>query len=182
MITYAALSLNEFVDSMLVSNLLDSDAMGVINLGLPVVLVMSAAYAMLGTGGANEYAVSLGKRDHEAAGKSFTASVAFALIIGFLIMLIAMIFIFMLGIDVSWLQIAGIGFLVLFLSVGAPNQPGSIVIGILIITFYLKADGLITIAIFAEVFFGSVQNIINVLGDIVTVAIEEQKYKLKSNS
>ena len=48
MITYAALSLNEFVDSMLVSNLLDSDAMGVINLGLPVVLVMSAAYAMLG--------------------------------------------------------------------------------------------------------------------------------------
>lgn len=93
----------------------------------------------------------------------------------FLIMLIAMIFIFMLGIEVSWLQIAGIGFLVLFLSVGAPNQPGSIVIGILIITFYLQADELISIAIFAEVFFGSIQNIINVLGDIVTVAIEEQK-------
>lgn len=100
----------------------------------------------------------------------------------FLIMLIAMIFIFMIGIDVSWLQIVGIGFLVLFLSVGAPNQPGSIVIGILIITLYLQADELITIAIFSEVFFGSVQNIINVLGDIVTVAIEEQKYKLKSAS
>ncbi len=92
MITYAALSLNEFVDSMLVSNLLDSDAMGVINLGLPVVLVMSAAYAMLGTGGANEYAVSLGKRDHEAAGKSFTAAVVFALAIGFLILIIGMVF------------------------------------------------------------------------------------------
>lgn len=92
MITYAALSLNEFVDSMLVSNLLDSDAMGVINLGLPIVLVMSAAYAMLGEGGANQYAVSLGKRDHEAAGKSFTASVIFALIIGFLIMIIGMLF------------------------------------------------------------------------------------------
>ena len=100
----------------------------------------------------------------------------------FLIMLIAMIFIFMLGIEVSWLQIAGIGFLVLFLSVGAPNQPGSIVIGILIITFYLKADGLISIAIFAEVFFGSIQNIINVLGDIVTAAIEEQKHLQKSAS
>ena len=95
----------------------------------------------------------------------------------FLIMLIAMIFIFMLGIEVSWLQIAGIGFLVLFLSVGAPNQPGSIVIGMLIITFYLQADELISIAIFAEAFFGSIQNIINVLGDIVTVAIEEQKYQ-----
>ena len=98
----------------------------------------------------------------------------------FLIMLIAMIFIFMLGIDVSWMQIFGIGFLVLFLSVGAPNQPGSIVIGMLIITFYLKADELISIAIFAEVFFGSIQNIINVLGDIVTVAIDEQKHMKKA--
>jgi len=100
----------------------------------------------------------------------------------FLIMLIAMIFIFLLGIDVSWLQIVGIGFLVLFLSVGAPNQPGSIVIGMLIITFYLQADELISIAIFAEVFFGPTQNIINVLGDIVTVAIEEQKARLQTAS
>ena len=95
----------------------------------------------------------------------------------FLIMLISMSFIFLLGIEISWLQIIGIAFLILFLSVGAPNQPGSIMIGILIITLYLKADELILIAIFAEVFFGWLQNIINVLGDIVTVAIEEQKYK-----
>ena len=94
----------------------------------------------------------------------------------YLIMLISMIFIFLLGIEVSWLQIIGIALLVLFLSVGAPNQPGSIVIGMLIITFYFQADKLILIAIFAEVFFGSIQNIINVLGDIVTVAIEEQKF------
>ncbi len=93
----------------------------------------------------------------------------------FLIMLISMSFIFLLGIEISWLQIIGIAFLILFLSVGAPNQPGSIMIGILIITLYLKADELILIAIFAEVFFGWLQNIINVLGDIVTVAIEEQK-------
>lgn len=93
----------------------------------------------------------------------------------FLIMLISMSFIFLLGIEISWLQIIGIAFLILFLSVGAPNQPGSIMIGMLIITLYLKADELIIIAIFAEVFFGWLQNIINVLGDIVTVAIEEQK-------
>jgi Na+/H+-dicarboxylate symporter len=93
----------------------------------------------------------------------------------FLIMLIAMIFIFLLGIEVSWLHIVGIAVLVLFLSFGAPNQPGSIVIGMLIVTFFLQADKLIAVAIFAEVFFGSIQNIINVIGDIVTVAIEEQK-------
>ena len=94
----------------------------------------------------------------------------------FLIMLISMSFIFLLGIEISWLQIIGIAFLILFLSVGAPNQPGSIMIGILIITLYLKADELMLIAIFAEVFFGWLQNIINVIGDIVTAAIEEQKY------
>ena len=96
-------------------------------------------------------------------------------------MLISMSFIFLLGIEISWLQIIGIAFLILFLSVGAPNQPGSIMIGILIITLYLKADELILIAIFAEVFFGWLQNIINVIGDIVTAAIEEQKYNKKSN-
>ena len=101
----------------------------------------------------------------------------------YLIMLISMIFIYLLGIEISWLQIVGIAFLVLFLSVGAPNQPGSMLIGMLIITFYLQADELISIAIFAEVFFGSIQNSINVLGDIVTVAIEEQKHRqsLKSD-
>ena len=93
----------------------------------------------------------------------------------FLIMLISMSFIFLLGIDISWLQIIGIAFLILFLSVGAPNQPGSIMIGMLIITMYVHANELMLIAIFAEVFFGWLQNIINVLGDIVTVAIEEQK-------
>ncbi len=90
-------------------------------------------------------------------------------------MLISMVFVFLLVIEVSWLQVVVIAFLILFLSVGAPNQPGSIMIGMLIITLYLKADSMIIIAIFSEVFFGSIQNIINVIGDIVTVAIEEQK-------
>lgn len=93
----------------------------------------------------------------------------------FLIMLISMLFIYLLGIRVSLLQLIGIAVLVLFLSIGAPNQPGSILIGMLIITFYLQADELVLVAIYAEVFFGALQNAINVVGDIVTVAIEEQK-------
>ena len=93
----------------------------------------------------------------------------------YLIMLVTMLFIFLLGVDFSWLHIIEIAIIILFLSLGAPNQPGSIVIGILIITFFLQADELIAVAIYAEVFFGAIQNIINVLGDIVTVAIEENK-------
>ena len=87
MITYAALSLNEFVDSMLVSNLLDSDAMAVISLGMPVMLVMAAAYSLLG-GGATVYALSLGSRDHENAGKSLTAAVAVGLAAGVLLLVL----------------------------------------------------------------------------------------------
>lgn len=86
-----------------------------------------------------------------------------------------MLFIFILGADASWLLIAEIAIIILFLSLGAPNQPGSILIGIFIITFLLKADDLISVAIYAEVLFGAIQNIINVTGDIVTVAIEENK-------
>lgn len=93
----------------------------------------------------------------------------------FLIMLVSMIFIMMLGIDKSWFHIIAIAVLVLFLSFGAPNQPGSMMTGMLIITFFLNANELIAVAILSEVFFGSLQNIINVTGDIVTVAIEETK-------
>ena len=87
MITYAALSLNEFVDSMLVSNLLGSEAMAIVNIGVPVVLIMAAAYALLGQGGATLYAIAAGRRDHRTAGESLTASMTASLVIGFMIMI-----------------------------------------------------------------------------------------------
>lgn len=95
----------------------------------------------------------------------------------FIIMMIAMLLIFLMGNEAAWAQITVIGILILFLSFGAPNQPGSILIGTLIVISYLKAEDLISFAIYMEVFFGVMQNLINVIGDIVTVAIEEQKYK-----
>ena len=92
MITYAALSLNEFVDSMLVSNLLDSDAMAIISLGMPLMLVMAAAYSLLGNGGAAIYALSLGRRDHDTAGKSLTAAIAGGLASGLIILVAGNLF------------------------------------------------------------------------------------------
>lgn len=92
MITYAALSLNEFVDSMLVSNLLDSDAMAIVTLGMPLMLLMSAAYALLGNGGSTVYAMAVGRRDHNTAGMSLTGACIAALIVGLLIMLPGMLF------------------------------------------------------------------------------------------
>ena len=92
----------------------------------------------------------------------------------YLIMLMGMLFVFMMVSSPSWFHIVVIAIMVVFLSLGAPNQPGSILIGTLIIALFLKADVLIPTAVYLEVFFGAIQNLINVTGDLVTVAIEEK--------
>ncbi len=92
----------------------------------------------------------------------------------YLIMLMGMLFIFMMVSQASWYHVIVIAIMVVFLSLGAPNQPGSILIGTLIIALFLKADVLIPTAVYLEVFFGAIQNLINVTGDVVTVAIEEK--------
>jgi Na+/H+-dicarboxylate symporter len=92
----------------------------------------------------------------------------------YLIMLMGMLFVFMMVTSASWYHIIVIAIMVIFLSFGAPNQPGSILIGTLIIALFLKADDLIPTAVYLEVFFGAIQNLINVTGDLVTVAIEEK--------
>ncbi len=92
----------------------------------------------------------------------------------YLIMLMGMLFVFMMVSKASWYHVIVIAIMVVFLSFGAPNQPGSILIGTLIVALFLKADVLIPTAVYLEVFFGALQNMINVTGDIVTVAIEEK--------
>ena len=62
-----------------------------------------------------------------------------------------------------------VGILAFFLSLGAPNQPGSVLIGMLIILNFMMAGDLVSNAFIAEVLFGGLLNIVNVLGDIVTV-------------
>ena len=92
MASYAALSLNEFLDSMIVSNLLGSRAMAVVNLGMPLMLIYAGIYCLLGNGAATVYAVFLGKRDHESAGKGLTVSMFVALTVGLAILGIGMVF------------------------------------------------------------------------------------------
>ena len=91
----------------------------------------------------------------------------------FILTLVAMLNVFMFGVQLNWLNTTVIAALVLFLSLGAPNQPGSILIGTLIIISYLGSYGLVCMALYLEVFLGSLQNIINVASDVVTVAEEE---------
>ena len=92
----------------------------------------------------------------------------------FLITLIALLLTFLAGIETSPATVVVIGLLVLFLSLGAPNQPGSILIGSLIISAYFDTSTTaLTMVIYAEAFLGILQNLINVTGDIVMAAIHE---------
>ena len=93
-----------------------------------------------------------------------------------MITLIAVMFMFTNSTSVAWLELITIGVLVLFLSLGAPNQPGSILIGTLIIISFLGANELLPLAICSEVLFGAAQNITNVIGDIVALLIEDKVY------
>lgn len=93
----------------------------------------------------------------------------------YMLTLITLTLIFWSGTGISMLWVAAIGALVLFLSLGAPNQPGSCIIGMVIIFNFLLATELLPLAILAEVFFGGLLNIINVIGDIVTVATAKER-------
>ena len=89
----------------------------------------------------------------------------------FILMLVAAIYIFVANCEVSWINIAVIALIVMFLSFGAPNQPGSILIGMLVILSYLNSDAVVSLALCFELFCGGLQNILNVISSIVTVRV-----------
>ena len=91
----------------------------------------------------------------------------------FILMYIAMICIFMSVSSVPWPNVVGIAALVLFLELGAPNQPGGILIGTMIVITYLNLPDMLRMAIYLEMFLGSAQNIINVMSNIVAMAEDE---------
>ena len=92
MLTTAALSLSEFADSMIVSNLLDSKAMSIVQLGSPVMFVSAAIYILLGVGGSTLYAISLGERNRDKAGRLLSVSVMTSVFTGLLMTALGLIF------------------------------------------------------------------------------------------
>ena len=95
----------------------------------------------------------------------------------FIITLIAMMLMYTTGSGISWLDVAMVGLVIFFMSLGAPNQPGSILIGLIVIFSYMNALDIIALAIYSEAIFGSLLSAANAAGDIVTVAIEEKHEK-----
>ena len=95
----------------------------------------------------------------------------------FFITFIMLILMFTSNTNFGWSNIIVIAMLVFFLSLGAPNQPGSVLIGVLIILTYMNALRLLPLAIYCEVAYGGLLNLTNVTGDIVTAIGFERKMK-----
>ncbi len=93
----------------------------------------------------------------------------------FILMEITMLLIVSGGTSILWWNYLLLAVLVIFLSIGAPNQPGSILIGMLIIINYLKIPNMLPVAIYCEVLLGTLQNLVNVIGDIVMSAVDNRK-------
>ena len=97
----------------------------------------------------------------------------------FIITLIALMLMFTTGSGNTWFDVIIVGTVVFFLSLGAPNQPGSILIGLLVILSYMEAMDLISLAIYAEAIFGAMLSATNAAGDIVTLAITDKYEKAR---
>ena len=88
-----AMSLNEFVDGLLVANLIDSDAMTLVNMAAPLMNVFAVIYTLLGVGGSTIYAGCLGRHETDKADKVFSVTMLVASFIALLTMLFGFIFI-----------------------------------------------------------------------------------------
>ena len=71
--------------------------------------------------------------------------------------------------DLIFSDILIVALMVYFLSFGAPNQPGSIVIAMVIMLSYMHSEYLFSVPILCEAFLGDLLNLTNVFGDIVLV-------------
>ena len=84
------------------------------------------------------------------------------------------------GIELSvakWIMLA---FIVILLSVGAPNQPGSFLLGMAVLMSFVGLSSNLTgDLLIIEALLGKLYSCANATGDIVTLAIENQRYEKK---
>ncbi|MBR0146263.1 MAG: hypothetical protein IJM25_06335 [Eubacterium sp.] len=87
-----ATSLNEFVDSIIVSRMLGAEAMSLVNLGAPVMLAFAMLYVLLGVGGSAVYAVYAGRMEKKKADGIFTLTMIVSAVLIAIIILFGLFF------------------------------------------------------------------------------------------
>ncbi|MCQ4021684.1 MULTISPECIES: MATE family efflux transporter [unclassified Ruminococcus] len=80
----AALQIGNIVDTMLVGNILGTDAMSAVKIGMTIDNIMEIPGYVLGVGGSVAAGILLGKREREKANKVFSVTLIISLICGFI--------------------------------------------------------------------------------------------------
>ena len=87
--TTLALQAGNIVDTMLVGNILGSEAMSAVQIGGTILLLIQIPGYMLGIGGSISAGILLGKRDRAGASRLFSSTIAATVILGVVFMFMA---------------------------------------------------------------------------------------------
>ena len=87
-----AMSLNEFVDSIVVANMIDSNAMSLVNIGAPLMIAYAVIFTLLGVGGSTLYAGFMGGHDEKKADRVFSLTMAAGILIALAILVFGSMF------------------------------------------------------------------------------------------
>lgn len=159
-----AISLNEFVDSILVANLLDLKAMTIISVASPILWIIAAAYMLFGIGGSMMYALNIGQRNKKEAGKYFV--VAFGAALAFAIAMCALGIIFLNPIcDFLCVEPTMISDLTAYVRIIFFSAP--VIIGVQTFSSFLSAAGVPSVAMVVCV----VANVFNLIFDYFYVKV-----------
>ncbi|MCR4923753.1 MAG: hypothetical protein K5931_07060 [Lachnospiraceae bacterium] len=93
LLTGLAMSLNEFVDSIIVSQLLGADAMSMVGMASPIMFLFAIISIMAGGGGSAIYAEYAGKQEKEKSEEVFSIVMIFSFFISVIIAITAIVFI-----------------------------------------------------------------------------------------
>ncbi|MCR5107665.1 MAG: hypothetical protein K6B28_05825 [Lachnospiraceae bacterium] len=88
-----ATSLSEFVDSIVVSQLLGTEAMSMVGMASPVMFVFAIIVILMGVGGSAVYAEYAGKLDKIKAERTFSAVLIFSVTISVVLAIVGIVFI-----------------------------------------------------------------------------------------
>ena len=87
-----AVSLNEFVDGILVSHLLGNEAMGLVHLAFPIMLLFAMVHTFLGVGGSIIYAECSGRQESAKAKIIFSVTMVLSVLFCVVFLIIGLIF------------------------------------------------------------------------------------------
>jgi len=91
LLTGLATSLNEFVDSIIVSQLLGADAMSMVGMASPIMFVFAIVFILLGAGGSALYAEYSGRLEKRKAQELFSIVLVFSIIISVILAVVGVI-------------------------------------------------------------------------------------------